>query len=339
MNHQNPDVPDEHEDIALPDEKSAHTAEKPTLSDVLQIYERAASARSLSTSTIRSTRLFLRTISRYIPDRTALDSITEDRYYDMVIRMRESGLKEGTIKTYSDCLRKLFRLAHSRGIIKTNFFSRVYPARAGCRSGNENGISRRLITRCEFRSLSDLLKCDMKYLMLYSLLYYSGIRIGEALALSRSDIRACSGADGNRIVQITVNKTLIERDGEPVIRHDTKNHKSRSVPLPDAVRGLYSDYLAYLRDSGEEPADDDRLFPMSYYSAYSKLLTCCRKAGIRRHTPHDFRHTYISNLISAGLPVSSAAYFSGDTESVIMNTYIHVTEDYQTRLLDALKSF
>ena len=309
-----------------------------TLSDILKIYQHTADARGLSPDTIRSTTYYVRTISRYIPYHTPLEDITEDVYYNMVIGMRGSGFKPGTIKTYSDCLRKLIHLAYLRGILKTNFFDHLYPTHFN-RIDRADGLSTKLITKKEFQALQNCNDPCTAYHLLFSLLYYSGIRIGEALALSPSDIRACSGPDKRPALQVTINKTLIVNNGRPCIIHDTKNHKSRTILLPDVFSTRYERYMAEIKRLGDPLPADGRIFPVTYCSVYNTLLRCCKRAGIRRHTPHDFRHTYISNLISAGLPVSSAAYFSGDTEAVVLSTYVHVTEDYRSQLLDALKTF
>ena len=58
----------------------------------------------------------------------------------------------------------------------------------------------------------------------------------------------------------------------------------------------------------------------------------------KAHSPHDFRYTYISNLVALVLPVSDVAVFSGDSEQTILQTYIQATEDYRLRLLDQVNT-
>lgn len=345
---------------SLKTEKRCRSSNDITLADLLPIYERGAKARGLTSGTIDSTRKYMSTISRFIPASTKLASISVDTYSNMLISMREAGLKSSTIKIYSGCLKKMFRIAYMHGHLNENIFDRIDDRHYPLTRGRADELSRRLITSQEFERLKTLLQNHSRsdtgkltsetYQLLFSLLYYGGLRIGEALALEPKDFRKVllgapiiSGKDPSSgkvsALQVEVTKTLVMTNGKAHIEAGTKNHKDRYVPLPATFSKAYMNYLDLMTASGKQIGETDRIFPVSYGAVYEMLIRCCESAGIPRHTPHDFRHTYISNLITAGLPISDTAYFSGDTEAVILNTYVHATENYKVRLLEALSKF
>jgi integrase len=114
------------------------------------------------------------------------------------------------------------------------------------------------------------------------LLYTSGLRRGEVIRLTLSDVDVKAG-----VLRI----------------RDSKFHKSRWIPLsPSAIRELRR-YLRIRRKAGFDPRPEAPLICTLTRGAYGgtvfrdRFLALCRKAGIRRadgRLPrlHDMRHSF-----------------------------------------------
>jgi integrase/recombinase XerD len=121
----------------------------------------------------------------------------------------------------------------------------------------------------------------LQYQALFGLLYVTGMRISEALALTLGDFDP--------------------RDGTLRIRR-TKFHKSRLIPLTLSTQGHLRQYLARRAERGYGTAPHSPLFVgdkgnrMSYSVAFHAFHEIIRRAGLRvpgRPGPriHDLRHT------------------------------------------------
>ena len=338
----------------LANEDMPQNGESITLEEIFEEYKRQAAARHFSETTVERTAMQLKSIYRFLPGDTKLSSVNAAAYDSLLSSLRNAGLKESTIRNYSNTLKKLFSLAYRRGYITENFFNKLYSGYLPKSPAKGNGLSERVITRNEFDRLTDCLRepgknyrgidVNRTYALLFTLLYVSGLRIGEALALSPADFETLAlpprqdgkvqEESGREVFQVSVRKTLVTVNGKPRVREGTKNRKDRIVPLPTSFYQMFRAYLQY-REEEKHPVGE-RLFDMRYESVKAAFDRCLENAGIRKHTLHDFRHTYISNLVAERLPISDVAYFSGDTESVILHTYVHATEDCRYRLLEVL---
>jgi len=56
------------------------------------------------------------------------------------------------------------------------------------------------------------------------------------------------------------------------------------------------------------------------------------------YTCHEFRHTFISNLIGQGVPLPVIEKVSGDTQATILKRYSHMFESDEFMVLQALSS-
>jgi len=133
--------------------------------------------------------------------------------------------------------------------------------------------------------------------LLISMLYLTGMRIGQALSLRHSDIN---------VPERSV--TLRRRDQATEI-HANKSTRSAVVPIPVNLVRLYLDYQyeEYL------DLDSDYVFvnlwkgvlgsPMSYQNVYDLVQRLQRATGIHGWSPHTLRHTYVSRLSEAGVPI------------------------------------
>jgi|tagenome__1003787_1003787.scaffolds.fasta_scaffold20944959_2 integrase/recombinase XerD len=149
---------------------------------------------------------------------------------------------------------------------------------------------------------------------LLGLLYTTGLRIGEALALN--------GGDLDRRERI-----LIVRKG--------KFGKSRSLPLRKSTCEALARYVDHpLRPVGTEASAalfvSGRRRRLSYPTVWTAIQEACRASGIPRPwpRPHDFRHTFaVSHVV--------AWYAQGrDVDSLlpVLSTYLGHLSIENTRL-------
>jgi len=108
----------------------------------------------------------------------------------------------------------------------------------------------------------------------------------------------------------------------------TKTNKRRWVPLNEKSRELLSE----LSHSSEY------IFPWNRYTFQSFFRTKVDQlysAGLIKHRyrPYDLRHVAISRWLEAGIPVTQAASWAGNTSEVIWKHYAGSTVEYKMPVL------
>lgn len=148
------------------------------------------------------------------------------------------------------------------------------------------------------------------------LLYGCGLRISEALGLTRGQIEAAE---------------------QLVIRG--KGNKERLVPLLPVVKEAVLDYIAHCPYPLEPDAPlflgarGKALQPAVFQRQIQKLR---RLYGLPEHTtPHAFRHSFATHILSAGADLRSIQELLGHASLSTTQRYTHVDSQ---RLLDAYKS-
>lgn len=140
---------------------------------------------------------------------------------------------------------------------------------------------------------------DKKLLALTKLLLLTGLRQGEALALTADDIKKDS---------IRITKSLNKHTGA-VTKPKTKA-SVRTVPINDYLRKVLQPY-----------AKKERLFDFEndYLSkTYSKLF---RSLNIKA-TGHTLRHTFITNAFEIGVPPHIVQRWAGHAKAEQADTYL-----------------
>lgn len=186
----------------------------------------------------------------------------------------------------------------------------------------EEKPQKRFVTVEEEEKIKSALKPDMKVLV--DILFWTGIRVGEAIALTVSDIHP---------TYISVFKTEVTVGGETRTQQGLKNNSGRNVMIHNS---LYEEIKGYI-DSFYEPTPDTQLFPRKYDSYSARLKTACRKVGVEGVTPHCFRHSHVAMLIHKGYSPKVIADRIGDTVSTMLDTYAHVYPEDVTALIEDLE--
>jgi integrase len=151
---------------------------------------------------------------------------------------------------------------------------------------------------------------------------FTGLRRGEILALTKSDINLADRT-------ITVSKSLRCRNNQPEISTPKTENGNRIVYIPDQLYPLLQDlpYDIVVSDHGKY-----WLIPQFAY----QYKLWAKSVGITA-TPHQFRHLYTATIIDLGLTPQDAQILLGHSTVVTtQRIYDHIRD--QRRLAAALKT-
>ena len=162
----------------------------------------------------------------------------------------------------------------------------------------------------------------------FEVLYWTGMREGELLALSPADIDF-----DNKL--ISINRTYQRIGGKDVFTSPKTRKSKRKIPIPDFLCQELSDYIQsrYMLDA------DERLFPVTKSYLAHEMIRGCKNTGIKKIRIHDIRHSHASLLINQGCDALMLADRLGHEKvSTTLNTYSHLFPHKQQELVHNLES-
>lgn len=162
----------------------------------------------------------------------------------------------------------------------------------------------------------------------FEVLYWTGMREGELLALSPADIDL-----DNKI--ISINRTYQRIGGKDVFTSPKTRKSKRKIPIPDFLYQELSDYIQsrYMLDA------DERLFPVTKSYLSHEMIRGCKNTGVKKIRIHDVRHSHASLLINQGCDALMLADRLGHEKvSTTLNTYSHLFPHKQQELVHSLES-
>ena len=147
----------------------------------------------------------------------------------------------------------------------------------------------------------------------FMLLYWTGMREGECLALSPSKILHDSKA-------LNICHSYHKKDGKDILGPTKTKNSVRVTPLPDFV---YEELKYYVEGIyGITPTD--RIFYFTKTALNKELDSLCKKSGVKRIRVHDLRHSHVSLLVELGYRSYAIADRIGDTPEMVDKTYAHL---------------
>lgn len=164
----------------------------------------------------------------------------------------------------------------------------------------------------------------VEYRMIYELLFYTGMRIGELRALTLSDIDFSKKT-------IRIDKTL-PRCADEATSPKTAN-SVRTISVPGDIMADLEDYTKRIYDI----TDTNRLFFMEYQSIMRYKNMVCNDHNIRQIRIHDFRHSHVSLLINLDCSIMMIADRIGDTAATVQSTYAHLYPEKKDVILEKLE--
>lgn len=151
------------------------------------------------------------------------------------------------------------------------------------------------------------------YHALFTMLFYTGRRKGEVLALQNTDVTERG---------IRFNKTYSRKttDGSKYKITTTKNERSAITPICTPLRTELDTYIPSgpFYFGGTAPIHENTLA-----HAFERYVA---KSGVKPIRIHDLRHSFVSMLIHLGASVYVVADLIGDTVEQVLKTYGHLYE-------------
>ena len=232
------------------------------------------------------------------------------------------GYSPTYLKTINNQLSAIFNYAIRYYDLKSN------PCAKAGSMGKSKAEEMDFWTGEEFRRFIDSVMNKRLSYMAFMTLYWTGMRLGELLALNPKDVDL-----EKRTISITKS---YQRLGKKDVITPPKTPKSkRVITIPEFLAADIKDYMDSLYDLQE----NDRLFPITKYYLEHEMQRGIKESGVKRIRVHDLRHSHASMLIELGFsPLEIANRLGHEKVETTLNTYAHLYPNKQTKLAERLDS-
>lgn len=261
--------------------------------------------------------------------------LQEQEYTDSegkIVKMRKL-----TTRTANDCLsllKKALEAAKNERIITWNPCDPVERLKRTEDQARDN--IHRALSAEEWEAFKKA-AAESHYCNFYVFLLHTGLRIGEAAALTVGDITGDV---------ISVHKTVTRTEDGYEIAEQTKTDAGRrTVPLrPEAREALEAQKVNNRMLAADNVIDMNApIFRMPKGGIIrpdrvnSDIKSYCEKAEIKRFTAHAFRATFTSRCVADGVPVKELMEMLGHTDvEMTLGLYAHSNEELKKSKLLAV---
>lgn len=249
------------------------------------------------------------------------------------------NLSNSMIEKAHQQLNQAFTIAMNKGYIVQNpMIDVVRP-----KSNKEDKVVRALTVE-EQQSFTNWLLDkpidEFKYRNVYLLQMYTGLRVGEALALTIHDIDL-------KNKRLNIHRTLTtDEKGNIIMGNKTKTYSGkRTIPIPDF---LYPFVVEQMQITDKQINNDEKLLFKPNNSKYCRRSTINnelkrilkQELNITDISSHSLRHTFGTRCIESGMaPVVVQRLMGHKDITVTLNTYTSVLEQFKERELDKVNQY
>lgn len=247
------------------------------------------------------------------------------------------------VKAYAS---RVFNFAVKREFIQKNPFDLVELPRKRNKQLSDETDEKNFYTR---EQLIEFLSCleketNVKAYVLFRLLAFSGMRKGEALALTWRDINFKTN-------EIRINKALSRGKDNKLYIKSTKTNEARTIKMDEKTMNILrmwkkkqkEDYLKL----GFNTSKLSQLVFSNEKNEFVQptktrewMLYVQEKYNLKKVTTHGLRHTHCSLLFEAGATLKEVQDRLGHSDiKTTMNIYTHVTKKAQEQAIQKFSSY
>lgn len=253
-----------------------------------------------------------------------IDTIKIRKWQNEMITYRDDNGKpfsQTYLKTLNNQLSALMNYAMAHYHLASN------PCRMAGSMGKSNAEEMNIWTHDQYERFSSIIqKSSMK--LAFDVLFYTGMRAGELLALTPADILSTK--------RIDINKNYAKINGEELFLTPKTSKAKRCISIPDF---LYEDMLEYISKLyGIEKGD--RIFYFTKSALDKDIKKYAEMAGLPPIRVHDLRHSHASLLIEMGFsPLEIANRLGHESVKTTLDTYSHLYPDKDLQLANRLNQY
>ena len=222
-------------------------------------------------------------------------------------------------KTMHNILSAIFNHACRFYNLKSN------PARQAGNMGREEKKEMLFWTTEEYKKFSEAVIDKPVSFYAFEMLYWTGIRSGELLALCPSDF------DFEKQT-VKISKTYHRSKGRDIITTPKTAKSNRTIKMPKFLCEEIQEYMKMLY----EVKPDDRIFTVTKSYLDHEMRRGVKEAGLKKIKVHALRHSHVSLLIHMGFTVLAIAERMGHEAEKITLKYAHLFPTVQTEMAEKL---
>lgn len=178
----------------------------------------------------------------------------------------------------------------------------------------------------EYRKFIDCFKNDIQYLTIFEMLYYTGMRVGELLALTMNDVDFIGR-------KISITKTYYRTGRKELINPPKTQGSEREIEMPQFLAEELRSYTTHLYDLKE----NGRLFVVPSGAIRNRLSEGAKKTGVKQIRVHDLRHSHASMLINLGAnPLLVSKRLGHESPDITLKTYSHLFPTVETDIVNKI---
>lgn len=233
----------------------------------------------------------------------------------------------GTVDITKSKIRTFLRYCIQKGYIDEINISKITFQR---KKEDDDDIEEKFLEDDEYEKVIAAFNNNKRFKLLFQWQYYTGMRIGEVLALRKSDIHI---TPDRSYVSVTGTYSPVSKKRKE--RTKTKAGK-REVDLPPKAVEIYHQAC--------ELSKIDILFVNRNQKTHnsSVISTSLKRREIKLNfnknlTSHIFRHTHISKLAELGVPLHAIKERVGhESSDITEKIYLHVTKNVRKSMVEKL---
>ena len=237
--------------------------------------------------------------------------------------LMKKGYSETYLKTVNNQLAAIFNYAVRYYDLKDN------PCRKAGSIGKSHAGEKEFWTKQEFKQFLVTVEDKPETKMAFLLLYWTGMRIGELLALTYNDINLEKRT-------ISVNKSYQRIEGRDIITPPKTPKSKRIITIPPFLAEELKEYISHLYGI----MANERMFRFTKSYMEHEIIRGIKASGVKRIRLHDIRHSHASLLISklGAQPNLVADRLGHEKIQTTLSTYSHLYPEQSRQLAEQMNA-
>ena len=219
---------------------------------------------------------------------------------------------------------------HNQASTIFNFAVKYYrlssnPCKMAGSIGKKQAEEMQIWTPAEFTQFAQAIRNKPGSWAAFHLLFWTGIRSGELLALTKEDFDF-------EAKTMSITKNYARQNKKDLILSPKTPKSKRIVTLPVFLSDMIKEYV--------NARPEGRLFPQTKHYLYHEMQRGCRISGVKRIRIHDLRHSHASFLIEEGFsPLLIAERLGHENIQTTLQIYSHLYPNKQSEVACKIQDF